>query len=451
MDTAVLSMLSYIRLLPYELLREIFLYYLEAAAHLYPTPKLLPPLLLGQICSTWRHVVHSTPKLWTRFSLDIRNKVKEGRVDHVSFAKAWLSRAHPYPLDISLSVRTKALNHIVDAILPCADRLRVIDLRLPFPHFQPLVDAGSMALLESVNLSVTSDCGREPTFWVRRITAFTTAPRLRSVTISSSHRWALLRSRRGRLFGSGIQMPWSQLTELHIDESCESADTFRDAFLQCTNLVNCTLFMCTWEGGTVIPDVPTVVLSHLRKLEVTFSGTGHSFPFFQPLNLPALKDLTVATTNWCVWSHQIFMGFTLRSSLDLERLSFKQVEIRSHELLEFLGHMHSLVELEIEFPRCIGRVFDALCYREMDSQHLIPKLEILRFFEAWHNPIDDDCVANAIESRWWTDDAPRMVSRLKRVDIVYDSEGINSRVWERLEHCRQEGLVLNLHWVQDSP
>ena len=432
MDTAVRGVLSQSHLLPYELLTEIFLYYLEAYSH--STPNLPPPLLLGQICSTWRHVVHGTPRFWTTFSLDIGHG---GRADHVSFAKAWLYRAHPYPLDISLRVCTMALNHIVDAILPYADRLRVINLHLPFQHFQPLADAGSMALLESVNLSVASIYGPQPIFWVERITAFTRAPCLRSVTISF-HAWAT-HSRRGGLFVSGIQMPWSQLTELHISEGCESADIFRDAFLQCRNLINCSLFMCTWDVW--IPDVPTVVLSHLRKLKVTFSGTGHSFPFFQPLNLPALKDLTVATRNYARWSHQIFMGFTLRSSLDLERLSFKQVKTRSDELLEFLRHMHSLVELEIESSRCVDdNVLDALCYREMASQHLIPKLENLHFYKAFDH-IDGDCFTNMIESRWWTDDTPRMVSRLKRV--VYGNWTTDARVLQRLEHCRREGLILN--------
>jgi hypothetical protein len=61
--------------------------------------------------------------------------VKSGKVDHVSFAKAWLSRA-------------------VDAILLSADRLQFLSLCLPVSHFEPLVDipAGSWALLERVCL-----------------------------------------------------------------------------------------------------------------------------------------------------------------------------------------------------------------------------------------------------------------------------------------------------------
>jgi hypothetical protein len=139
MYTAVRGVLSHVGQLPYELLAEIFFCYLEAVKHEYPRPKLLriPPLFLSQICSTWRHAVRCTPKLWTRFSLDIHCgiMVKSGKVDHVSFAKAWLSRA-------------------VDGILLSTDRLQFLSLCLPVSHFEHLVDipAGSLALLECVCL-----------------------------------------------------------------------------------------------------------------------------------------------------------------------------------------------------------------------------------------------------------------------------------------------------------
>jgi hypothetical protein len=266
---------------------------------------------------------------------------------------------------------------------------------------------------------------------VRRITAFTTAPRLSSVALSCLS---------NGLFGSGMQFPWSQLTKLYIDESYVAPDTCREAFLQCTNLIDCTLKMNAWEYA-VIPAVPIVTFPHLWKLNVTFDGGGFSYPFFQPLNLPTLKDLTLSMGR-SEFPHEIFMEFVLRSLLDLERLSFHVVEIDTHELLQFLPHMQSLVELEIKFSWCVDNdLFDALCYREMDSQHLVPKLEKLVIEEAFGEDIDDSGVANMIESRWWADDAPRMVSRLKEVYVYYD--GV-ARVRERLERCCREGLILSL-------
>jgi len=64
------------------------------------------------------------------------------------------------------------------------DHLQVLELCLTFPHFQPLVNIRSMALLESVNLSVDIIYDmQESEFWARIIIAFTTAPCLCKVTI----------------------------------------------------------------------------------------------------------------------------------------------------------------------------------------------------------------------------------------------------------------------------
>jgi hypothetical protein len=78
----------------------------------------------------------------------------------------------------------------------------------------------------------------ETAVWVKIITAFMTAPRLRSITLSSSG---------PGLFESQIQMPWSQLTTLHITEPFNPADTCQDASLKCTNLVDRKLGVNVWE------------------------------------------------------------------------------------------------------------------------------------------------------------------------------------------------------------
>jgi hypothetical protein len=430
MDTAVRGP---IRRLPTELLAETFLHYVAEGLNSSPVELPIPPtLILCQICSNWRHFVYATPKLWVNFSLDIDYASGDDASFAKAWTKAWLSRARPYPLNVSLLVNTptKALNGIVDAILSDADRLQVIELQLPLSYFQPLfnVAAGSMALLERVNLSVVPYYGSVIGPWGRKLTAFATAPRLRSVTLCSTD-----------LLDFNIQFPWSQLTELYIGEASNALSTCRNALLQCTNLVDCTLHMHL-EAFT--PAVPIVVLPRLKKLNVAFEGLAHdSLPFFQPLNLPALKDLTVSR---CPWSQQIFMEFTSRSSFDLERLRFNFVKIRPDELLQVLPHMQSLVELEVQFSQCVNdSLFNALCYRKTDSRHLVPQLKILNI-RASSDDIDDNGIANMIESRWWTDDAPHMVSRFEIVILSIDGRKIDVRARERVEHCRREGLALCL-------
>ena len=205
--------------------------------------------------------MHGTPKLWTTFSLQIRKSpktVEGGRVDHASFAKDWLARAHPYPLRVSLDVDAETLRRIMCAILPSAYRLQILELDLPLTHRRPLVDfpAMSMPLLERLKLSINlSDYSKDAEPWEGRTTAFTVAPRLTIATLSFSD-----------LLSSNILLPWWQLTSLDISamDDC-SADICLNAFIQCTNLVDCTLKMYVWEFREDMQQLPFVVLPHLQN------------------------------------------------------------------------------------------------------------------------------------------------------------------------------------------
>jgi len=177
-----------------------------------------------------------------------------------------------------------------------------------------------MALLESVSLSVGFSDSQQLVRWVRRITAFVAAPRLRSVTLFSPSPWGL--------FESDLPMPWSQLTTLYLRESATLLYACLDVLSKCTNLVDCMVNIDATAVEGIQPHVPIVIRPCLGKLHLLFVEPGEFSPFFQHLNLPALKDLTVETIYGYRWSHQSFTEFALRSSLDLEHLRFGYVNIR---------------------------------------------------------------------------------------------------------------------------
>jgi len=149
----------HIQRLPQELLREIFVYYLRATVLVEPIvpahpyrPRLPSPLLLGHICSAWRHVSHGTPELWT--TLPIR--IWRPNVDYVTIAKAWIRRAHPYLLCVSLGSSIGIISdRMMTAILQSGDRIQSFGLYIPSLYFQPLIDpaVGSMTSLETLCLS----------------------------------------------------------------------------------------------------------------------------------------------------------------------------------------------------------------------------------------------------------------------------------------------------------
>jgi len=136
------------------------------------------------------------------------------------------------------------------------------------------------------------------------------------------------------------------------------------------------------------------------------------------------------------------MEFALRSSLDLEQISFDGVEPNSYELHELLSPMHSPVELTFAHtPNVLYHLFDALYCRGTDSQPSVPKLKKLYIVQGW--------VITMLTAAWqgWSNlggDVPRKMSRLETVEMVFYDKEIDARVRDRLERCRQEGLILDV-------
>ncbi|KAJ7617215.1 hypothetical protein FB45DRAFT_1007806 [Roridomyces roridus] len=96
---AHLALLSPARRLPDDIVRAVFL----ASLPEHRNPAISwqeSPLLLGQICSAWRHIALETPRLWVSIHIAVPDEGKVSRLtDQVG---AWLRRSGAVPLNISL-------------------------------------------------------------------------------------------------------------------------------------------------------------------------------------------------------------------------------------------------------------------------------------------------------------------------------------------------------------
>ncbi|KAL5495779.1 hypothetical protein ACEPAI_1243 [Sanghuangporus weigelae] len=87
--------------LPFEILVEIFSRclptdYVRLSTH----PQLLPPFTFARVCSLWRHLVLSTPRLWSRIVLGRHGADSSKELLAFEF---WLERTgETQPLDIVL-------------------------------------------------------------------------------------------------------------------------------------------------------------------------------------------------------------------------------------------------------------------------------------------------------------------------------------------------------------
>lgn len=99
------ALLSPARSLPEDIYREIFLWCLASSDRpSYKRGHEKVPLLLSQVCSRWRQIAHSTPRLWTKVLFKYDNEgPNERNCDNL---KSWLSRTGALPLSVSCRAST---------------------------------------------------------------------------------------------------------------------------------------------------------------------------------------------------------------------------------------------------------------------------------------------------------------------------------------------------------
>lgn len=133
--TAHRALLSPIRHLSPELLQNIFVFCLTEFPAMDVTEA---PLLLGEICKSWKDIVYSTAELWSYVHAVVPLPNRGGPV--LETLKEWLSRSGDRPLHISLFADHTAsdIPDFLDLIISFSSRWERINLVLPSNHFQQL-------------------------------------------------------------------------------------------------------------------------------------------------------------------------------------------------------------------------------------------------------------------------------------------------------------------------
>ncbi|KAK7461708.1 hypothetical protein VKT23_008134 [Stygiomarasmius scandens] len=147
--------------LPVEILSEIFTLYVEDVAEASPYtcngehPDEDEAILLSQVCSRWRSVLHSTPRLWSKITLGNRCRRAHAHrliLKDLHRAKLHLERSGDTPLCITATFRARKdyyvpLQHLFATLGAHAHRWQSLRLvlnpgdftRIPFPRALPVV------------------------------------------------------------------------------------------------------------------------------------------------------------------------------------------------------------------------------------------------------------------------------------------------------------------------
>ncbi|KAJ6487132.1 hypothetical protein C8R47DRAFT_516041 [Mycena vitilis] len=121
------TLVSHSRRLPQDILEQVFLACLPTLHNAVMSP-LEPPLLLGRICSEWRSIAFSMPRLWA--SLHIPEPFISGNKQRKAAMVDWLVRSGKCPLTLSASYGRKPLENLAltNFLLGFSERLRGLHL-----------------------------------------------------------------------------------------------------------------------------------------------------------------------------------------------------------------------------------------------------------------------------------------------------------------------------------
>ena len=251
------AVLSPSRRLPFELIIEIFRYYIENLDHSYLS-EYTPPWALTYVCRRWRQIAVNTPTLWKSLPpIRLVGGMQKAELKrHIACLSALLQRSSKEPISFFLS--KKLTPQLDDAILVLlfehSERWERISLDISedvCAHFARV--KGRLSSLNSLSLRIH----REGRLYVDM---FEIAPKLRDVNLASDP-W------------SGVfRLPWSQLTNF-TDET--------------TNFDSLTTVLSSSAA-------------HLRSLKFIANPSwfisGHP-PNINPTTLPVLKSLCIQTPN----------------------------------------------------------------------------------------------------------------------------------------------------------
>lgn len=357
------SLLSPIRILPLELLGEIFMYCCDATDALSLSEA---PLLLSHVCSFWRAITIQKHEMWSSLKLGPEHFVTRS-YGLFHLAKLWLERSGNCPLRLYVRpsdvlqdgpIRTDLFLDILALYTPFYNRWKDIVFDYPrFDDFQLLFsdipEEASLPLLERFGLFLGTMAIEDR---VKMSCLLLNAPRLQKVL------W-IIKTVRFDPF-----LPYDQLTSLELGGDYSTKSVLNILYqAKRLQLIDICIFI---PPHTSAEDLVPVVHGSLTKLTLTF--TGGSSVFFDNVTLPALREIHITRmgpwveTSYSTWSQSSFVSFLSRSECKLRSFSIVDFDITSEEILAILRYLSSsLVKFEIEHIRAhiiTDEVLKALTY-----------------------------------------------------------------------------------------
>lgn len=442
--------MSPVRRMPTDIMARVFEHCIWDQAIPKADPR-MAPLLLVQVCRSWRYLLFSLPCLWTTLQLDLPSGIKdwEALVQSKSLSMhVWFSRSKALPISLFLNhakgslIPWHALMHLDKEILTLGCRLKDLSL-----HFSPrslssllTFTQSPLPYLQHLELQNTNSL---PTSENPPPIVLHSAPSLNSLCLS----WCSLDLR-------GFQIPWAQLQHLNLEYDASSFwNPVHSDYLQTLALCPNLTTLCLGIGAPINDVDPAhikpVTLPHVHTFKSSiYVQTPYLSHFFDALHMPQLCHFDIKNVSLALGS---FTGqteclpFLTRCADTLESVCFSRVDMGDPIVLSCLAQLHRLKTMSFlpGILRLNHGLITALTHDD-ESELICPALEVLQLRCSSAVPVD--AITRLVASRCQTE------PKLKQFSLQFATfeYGLDTRddkieqVQTRLREYVEGGLQLAL-------
>ncbi|KAJ6524689.1 hypothetical protein DFH09DRAFT_1189260 [Mycena vulgaris] len=418
--TAHLAMVSPARRLPEDIIRDVFVACLPSHRNSLIISN-ESPLLLCRICSDWRRLALSTPRLWAAVHVVIPNEPK-GQV-LAGLLKDWLNRSGVLPLFISM-VFSRVCTREYDAVALALGLLtsfsrRWGNIQFDFPHYGYFATFANLCpddvpMLQSIavhGLGRSFSWGQLDDSLSYQFMSFLDTPSLRNLTISC------IRELRA------LQLPWANLNVLVVEDviSCDYAIAI---LRQCPALETCALLISPRVPTTNVQE--STSLPRLRFLTISGALKSTAISLFAILDAPSLRSLT----------HSPPLSPLLAGSLEHFTLTVMELPGDVHKCLADMPLLQDL-ELKAYHEYFVEQLIPS---GNAPASVLCPALRSLVLI-GLNATVSDDALLQLVRGR--TSSRPQGVARLSRLSCTA-ARHMQTDILPLLQEEISLGLVISL-------
>jgi len=365
------------------------------------------PVLLTQVCSSWRRIALNTPLLWASINIPVPYTRMGGHqaamdlimANRVNAVREWLKRSQDCPLSFTLDANwaVKYVDDLLDLLLPESTRWQRVDMTMAQHHISMVMglDPRKTPLLISIRMHITRLTGG-------LVEDMASEEYLSQFSLFQSTNLRTLSIVELPMNSTTLPLKWSELSHLSLDQNVDPLDIFQilGMLKACIRLRSFQLTVPIYNNATARENRSSfkitdslVSLPFLTKFSVVLSNVRYNASdsylgptIFDSIELPVLNDVNF------IWGHYSehpppLLSFLRNHGRTVTKLSTNTHLFSQENLIPCLRCCPNLIELRIEDTPDIRRLGNAMIINyhflkqlsaaDNSGEILCPQLELL--------------------------------------------------------------------------